>query len=1172
MRSPFATELARSIKGSLGRFLAIAGIAALGCGFYAGLGMTGADMRSAADAFYDDTNLYDVRLVSTLGFGKSQVAEMAKVDGVEAVMPAYATDVMATLGGEQYAMRFMSLPTDVATGVAGDATLNRPILLSGRWPTESDELVLSGDRKLGTPVRVGDKVTVLYGSSDLDGVLKRRTFTVTGLVRSSSFASSVGLGYTNLGTGIIDQYAYLSESAFDDDLPYTEVYVAAAGAKDELSGSDDYQATVDGLASRLEKVAPKLAADRLAEVKADAQKQVDDAREKYERGRDESAAQLADAKAKLDAAREGLDAAEARLASGRERLAAGKAELDEAGRQAAAQLAASASQLDAADAAIAAGRDQIRQANSDLVERRAELEDAKAKIDAADEQWQESRADLVRLADAYDAACQGVAQAQAAVDALEGKISALPPDADGATRDQLQALLDTANTQLEQAVSARDAIVRQAAQQGLDVEALRDTIAAGDKGIADARAELDYDANKAGLDTGQAELDANAAALDEQAARLAQGRRKYASAKASAEARLASGRAKLDESAAQLATGKAELDEGRRSYASGLASYQTGVAEADARLADAASQLERAQAEVDDIEQPDVYVLDRTKNAGAASYQSDSERIDNIAAVFPFIFFLVAALVSLTTMTRMVEDERVEIGTHKALGFSTAYIAGRYVAYAAIASGVGSMVGILVLSQVLPWVVETAYAIMYCVPLMPFPLPIRPAITATSIAMGVGVTLLATFAAAAATLRETPAALMLPRAPKPGKRILLERIRPVWSRLSFSWKVTLRNLFRYKRRLAMTVVGVAGCTALLLTGLGLHDSINDIIDRQYLCDDPIFSYNIVVGVDADDAQEVLGRVSDTLARKGDASGVALVDVENMQARGTTDTDVAARVMVPTDPVGLTRFVRMRDRVSGKSVDFGDDSVVLSEKLATRLGVRVGDEVSLYDQDDIGNASGKPHVFTVTGVVENYIADYAYVGPVAWRNVMGADAAADTVLANVGDDDSTHAELSEALHDTDGVSTVTFNTETIGMYQKSLRSVNMIVVVLVVAAAALAFIVLYNLTNINVIERTREIASLKVLGFTRREVSAYVFREVVLLVAIGAALGLVLGVGMEHFVILSAEVDAVMFGRDIHLPSFAMAFAGTMLFSVLVMGAMVPKLRRIDMVESLKSVD
>ena len=292
----------------------------------------------------------------------------------------------------------------------------------------------------------------------------------------------------------------------------------------------------------------------------------------------------------------------------------------------------------------------------------------------------------------------------------------------------------------------------------------------------------------------------------------------------------------------------------------------------------------------------------------------------------------------------------------------------------------------------------------------------------------------------------------------------------------------------------------------------------------------------------------------------------------MQARGTTGTDVAARVMVPTDPASLTRFVRMRDRVSGKPVDFGDDSVVLSEKLATRLGVGVGDEVSLYDQDDIGNASGKPHVFTVTGVVENYIADYAYVGPAAWRDVMGDDATADTVLANVGDDDSTHAELAEALHDTDGVSTVTFNTETIGMYQKSLRSVNMIVVVLVVAAATLAFIVLYNLTNINVIERTREIASLKVLGFTRREVSAYVFREVVLLVAIGAALGLVLGVGMEHFVILSAEVDAVMFGRDIHLPSFAMAFAGTMLFSVLVMGAMVPKLRRIDMVESLKSVD
>ena len=538
--------------------------------------------------------------------------------------------------------------------------------------------------------------------------------------------------------------------------------------------------------------------------------------------------------------------------------------------------------------------------------------------------------------------------------------------------------------------------------------------------------------------------------------------------------------------------------------------------------------------------------------------------------VFPFIFFLVAALVSLTTMTRMVEEERVLIGTYKALGYSKARITSKYLIYAVVASGVGAAVGIVALSLFLPYFIMNAYSIIYAVPVRPT--PIDPGLALLSAGLGVGITVAATCFAAASTLRETPAALMLPRAPKAGKRILLERVKPLWSRMSFSWKVTARNIFRYKRRFFMAVIGIAGCTALLLTGLGLQNAINDIIDKQF---GEIYHYNMVVREADDVSQEDASAVDGILADTGLESAHAAAHTENMLAARVDDPNGEQQrfeLIVPEDPQQFSEYVTMRERVGHDPLSLDGEGVVISEKLANELGLSTGETMLLFDEDAVGNATGEGREVRVSGIMENYVSQYAFATPEAFGKISGEAPAFTTLFVKATEDETQRAALSDELLAIDGVKTVGFNDETIESYRTMLKSVDAVVVVLVVAAAALAFVVLYNLTNINITERQREIATLKVLGFNAHEVNAYIYRETLLLSAIGALVGCVLGIFMEGFVVVTAEVDQVMFGREIHALSFVIAFVLTMLFSVLVTLFMRKKLSDIDMVESLKSVE
>ena len=1125
MASAFGKDLRRSITHSWGRFLAIAIIAALGAGFYAGLRMTGPDMRLAGDEYYDGTSLADVRVVSTIGFDEAQIDALRDVEGVSAVMPAREADAISELDGVQYTLCFQSLDVDAAQAStcddgftvqsSDDSYLNRPVLKSGTWPTKSDECLLSSDTVWQTDVHIGDKVRLIEGTQDLDDSFAEREFTVVGFVNSSYYTCSTNVGSTSLGSGRLTSFVFVPDSAFADDYPITEAFVAVDGARDLPWASDAYQAKVDEVANRIDAIADDLKASRIEGLQTDAQATLDEKRAEYEQKKADALAQLDDGQATLDDSKAQLDSAAVELESAK------------------ATIAQSESQL-------ASGRAQYESGVAELADQRSQAQAA-----------------LAQAQQAVDGLPLAIAGVQAQIDALD------PADP---AYEKTKAQLEAQKTALEQQLAQAQTSLPQLQQQQAQLESQKTEIEAG---IAQ-------------LQAGIAQIDTETAGVPEQ---LAAGEQELAAQKAAANQGFASGQASLDAAAAQLAQGQAQVDEGRAQlesgqaeYADGLSQWESGAAEladkraqAEAEFADAEAQLADAQTEVDDIAtmDADVYALDLKKNIGAESFRSDAGRIDQIAQVFPLLFFLVAALVSLTTMTRMVDEERVLIGTFKALGYSNGRIASKYLVYAMVASGVGSIVGIVLLSQFLPWFIMNAYAIIYVVPCRPT--PIDPALFLLAAGLSVGITVAATLFAAMATLREKPAALMLPRAPKAGKRILLERIRPLWSRMSFSWKVTARNLFRYKRRFFMAIIGIAGCTGLLLTGLGLQNAINDIIDKQY---GELYHYNAIVRMDPDIADAEKNAVAERV--EADSEGPkAWVLTENKIVRtagASDDIDQRVELNVPQDTQEFGNFNTLRTRVGHKPLAIDDEGVLISEKLATKLGVSVGDSIAIYDEDAIGNAMGEGREVRVSGIMENYVAQYVLMSPALYESTMGEAPSYATLLANVAEGDDVREVFSDDVLAMDGVKTVTYNDETINSYRSMLKSVDSVVVVLVVAAALLAFVVLYNLTNINITERVREIATLKVLGFTPHEVNAYIYRETMLLSLIGAFVGLFLGIAMEGYVVITAEVDQVMFGREIHALSFVIAFALTMLFSVIVTLAMKFKLKKIDMVESLKSVD
>jgi putative ABC transport system permease protein len=666
----------------------------------------------------------------------------------------------------------------------------------------------------------------------------------------------------------------------------------------------------------------------------------------------------------------------------------------------------------------------------------------------------------------------------------------------------------------------------------------REELAAGKKALDKQRQKFEK-----GIGTAEDELTGGYAALE-------QGQRTY-------EQQLAAAK---QQGAAQLAAAEKKLQVAQEGLQKGEQEYQTAKQGAEEQLDQGRRTLQDSEEELSKLEKPVWYVLGRKANPGYVDYGFSADRVAAIAQVFPVFFFLIAALVCLTTMTRMVDEQRTYIGTLKALGYSKIAIASKYLAYALLASVSGSIFGLLAGFKVFPTVIFNAYSIMFTMP--PIMTVFNIYYGALSTFLAVSITTLAAWFACASELREEPAILMRPKAPKAGKRIFLERVKPLWSKLNFTQKITARNLFRYKKRFLMTVLGIGGCSALLLSGLGLKDSILSIAEIQF---DQLYKYDMTLQL-KNEVQDRKNAVAQEAAGDSRISDFILYREQSVDI-GAGDKEKRVSLIVPEAAERLQYFIDLRLRVTHEKVPFSEDSVVLTEKLAKHLGVKVGDEIYIRTE-------GQKKVYmTVTGITEHYVSHYLYVSPKNYQRIYGKPPAFKQLMLKTADtSEEFENRLSTELLKNREISAVRFTTGISKDFKRVIKSLNDVTLVLILSAGALAFIVLYNLTNVNVTERIREIATIKVLGFFDREVSAYVDRESMILTFLGMLLGLAGGIFLHRYIVVTAEVEYVMFGRTVHFMSYVYAALLTMFFGVLVNLAMHFKLKKISMVESLKSVD
>lgn len=772
------------------------------------------------------------------------------------------------------------------------------------------------------------------------------------------------------------------------------------------------------------------------------------------------------------------------------------------------------------------GEDEILKNEQKLIDGQAQAEEGFKQGEAA---LREAEIELEEKQKAYE---QGLALFKAEKEKAEAQLNVAKQEIEAGKKqlDNLKLQLQNIEAQLVTA-------------DGVDKETLLKEKVALEEQIVKMTPQLE--ASEQAYEKGVAELKAQEETLMASGALLEQGRATLSQQKTKLANEKANTLKELEEGLAQLEEAKKDLAEGKEKYTTAKADAEKQLSEAEEKLAEGREQLEN-------LKDPKVYVLGREANYGFANYKSAVQTIERIGKIFPLFFFVVAALVCLTTMTRMVDEQRTTIGTYKALGYSSFAIMSKYILYAGLASIVGSLLGIFVGFKVFPNTIYNAYGMMFTAP--PLISKFYPKEAIGAIVVMTALTVFAVVFTTMKSLKEQPTELMRPKAPPAGKRILLERIPFIWKRMNFFQKVVARNIFRYKKKFFMTTIGIAGCTALLVAGLGLKQSIMSIVDRQY---GELFQYNLEVSLKDGG--------NNTLEDKKYIKNQLEISSQNVKV-GVADEDRSTTLRIIKDLDKLPEFIQLRDRQSQTPLNL-DEGAVISEKLAKALQIEVGDTL-WFENSDLERYEVK-----VAGITENYIGHFMYVSDAYIKEVTHEAPTYNELLIQL-DDTSTDKEetISQELTEDENVVSFTFTTKNAKSFESMTETLNTVVIILVVSAALLAFVVLYNLTTINISERFREIATIKVLGFNDFKVSQYIYRENVMLTLIGALVGLLLGKALFLFIIVTAEMDEMMFGREIYGSSYITAMILTFIFSMLVNVMMHFKLQKIEMVESLKSVE
>ncbi len=1187
----FNKNIFREITHSKGRFMSIMLICMIGVGFFSGVTATGDDMKLSADRLYDDRNLFDLRVLSTFGLTEDDAAAIAEVEGVSEVYTSKYSDVAVYLEDREYLTRAYSWNND---------EVNKVVLYEGRFPEAENECIISGNR-LQDGFRIGETVSVVDLAKAEEFPLKYTEYTIVGIFDSPMYISMTQHGSTTIGDGALDSFMYITESNFAQDV-YIEIYIKSDKMTEAESYSEEYEQLREDITAKLEELGVVRSEIRYDEV-------IGEVLEELEEGEQELADAKAEGQQELDDAAAEIADAEQQIADGEQELIDAKSELDDG----AAQLEEAEQELADAYREIENGKTDLIAAKNELIEAERELQDARldiingereleqskqlledskkqldeaqaeinknaAELEAGRAQLEDAKAQIAQAEQEYIAGLaqyeQGMVQLIEGEKQLEQAILVYGEDNPAIIQQKVE--IETNKTILEQTKIALDVALEQINGGKAEIALNEQTIAAGETQLAEAQKQVDeglmqYNDGLAEWEKGYAEFTRGQEAYLEGYQQYLDGLAQYNDGLAKitdAEKQYNEGKATLEEKRTEyedgvkqyedglkeIADAKKELADGKKDYEEGRLTFETEIADAEQKIAD-------ARQEIADAGKAEWYIFTRDDNPGYSEYKSNAERIDKIASVFPVFFLLVAGLVCLTTMSRMVEENRTQVGTLKALGYSNGSIMAHYMTYAVSAAAIGGLVGAFGGMVLFPGVIIYAYSIMYIVTEAVFIFnPVNIIVSAGSM---IGAIALTVYFSCNKVLAETPASLMRPKAPKAGKRVLLERIGFLWNRLSFFAKVSGRNLFRYKRRMFMTVIGIAGCTALMLTGFGLKNSVSDIINLQY---GDIYRYSGMVVVEDDMTEQQTTALYDELLGY-DAETVYTPVLLKQYTVTSGDTSIQTYLTVAEDSEILEGMIDFRERMGKKELSL-QEGTICTEKLATLLGVKQGDEITIRISDS------ESCTVKIGGITEHYASHYFYMTEELFTELFGSKPDYNMVYFSNGitSDPAGEEQLSENMMSCDGVMTVMLNSTSAGTFEEMLGMIDLVIVVLIVSAGALAFVVLYNLTNVNITERVREIATLKVLGFYDREVSSYVFRENVILTLMGDAVGLLLGVALCSFVVQTAEIDEVMFGREIHATAYIYSFLMTFAFSLLVNFIMTFVLKKISMVESLKSIE
>lgn len=1136
----------REIKKSLNRYLSILFIVALGVAFYAGVRSAEPDMELSVDKYYDDSNVMDIQVLGSLGVTDEDLNAIKEIKGITDAEGAYDQDVLFQGEENEEVISIFSISNK----------MNHLTVMEGRLPQNSRECFMDITFMEENGHKIGDAIKIKSGTKkDLKDALKEETYTIVGF-GISPFYLSLERGTTKIGNGSVNYFMGVLPESFSMDV-YTSIYATVDSVDSLQTYSDTYEEKVGEILDEIEEIADVRCEIRYQSVKGEAIEKIEEAEEEIADGKEklsDGEKKIEDAEKKMASGKKKISKQDKKIEDARVQLEDGEKELEKGKEQLRdgwEKIKTSEIKLNKEETKLLSGETELKVKEKELKSGKQKLEEAKS-----DKEKLQKGSQGLKTVEGYQYACMRM-------ELLKGK------EKEQLTEDELQELafyqqiLPMMQSALKKvgAKQTQNAQILSAVVDGIfkeydtKLQEQETQLQKGESTLTKAKAKISKGKNK--IKEAKGQLKEAKEEISEKEKELKDAEKTLKDKKKEWE----EGKEKLNNAKKELAEKDEEFIDAKNEFIKEKQKAEKEIWEGEEEIADAKEEIEK-------IEEAKWHVLDRNSIQTYVEYGMDSERIGAIGLVFPVIFFLVAALVSLTTMTRMVEDERTQIGTLKALGYSNVSISMKYILYALSASLAGGIIGVLVGSYFLPKVILSAYAILYN-HLHVMLTPIHWDLGILSIGIAVFCTVFATLFACYKEFLETPSNLMRPSAPKQGKRVLLERIPFLWKRLKFTSKATVRNLLRYKKRFFMTVFGIGACMALLLVGFGLRDSISEIVNKQYTS---VWKYDMITAIKEKESKEQLEETEKVMEEhKDEISQYLLVkqtslDVEN-GGKGKNKVQKNGYLFVPEDLNRLGEFVVFEDRVSKEQYMLSDDGVIITEKLAKMLNVKVGGTIYLKD----GNT--KRYAVKVTAITQNYLYHYIYMTPTLYQNVYGKEPKYDGVFYKIKElSEKQQQELGHQLLKDEKAKSVTYVGEQEKQVGNMMDSLDLVVWVLIGAAALLAFIVLYNLNNINMIERKRELATIKVLGFYDVELAEYVYRENVLLTIVGTGVGILLGLIMHRLVIETCEIEAVMFGREIGFVSYILSILLTIVFAVLVNGWMYFKLKKIDMVESLKSVE